>query len=113
MNDMPNISADVLYFNRKENKRMKLKDCELLNDFLFSKNTFYLTYKHNLFFVCMSINGELVSLWHQKEYENDEKYTPSDAMSIFRKKYIKNNITQEMIDTFIEDPLKYEKMYKK
>ena len=112
-NNEPAILTDILYFDRKKDKRIKLKDCKLLNAFLFSKNEFHLVYKGGYFFVCISVNGELVSLWHQKEIENGEKYFPNGVISLFRIKYSKNNITQADIDLFIADPIKYEKTRQK
>ena len=109
----PTILTDMLYFDRQKGKRVKLKDCKLLSSFLFSKNEFHLTYKGGYYFLCITVNKELVSLWHQKEIENGEKYFPNSVISIFRIKYAKNNIAQDDINSFIEDPLKYEKTRQK
>lgn len=105
--------TDILFFNRKEKKRTKLKDCKIIEDFLFSRNNFYLVYKGGLYFVCASVNGELVSLWHMKEYENGEKNTPNAVLSAFRRGYLKNGIVQSSLDLFLKDPLEYEKAKKK
>lgn len=104
--------TDILYFNRKENKRTKLKDCEIINDFLFSKNTFFLVRKGHLFIVCYSVKGELVSLWHHKDKEGDETFSASDVTSEFRKQYVRKGITQERLELFLKEPLEHEKKYK-
>lgn len=109
----PILHTDILYFSREKNKRVRLKDCEIHNSFVFSKNEFHLVYKGGVFLVCISVNGELVSLWHQKEIENGEKFFANSVISNFRIKYIKNNITQADIDAFLADPLKYEKTRQK
>jgi hypothetical protein len=105
----PIMLTDILHFDREKGKRVKLKDCSLLNSFLFSKNEFHLAYKGGYFFVCISVNGELVALWYQKEIDKGEKYFANSVISNFRIKYMKNNITQNDIDRFLEDPIKYEK----
>lgn len=99
----PQLQTDVLSYNKQKGKRVKHRDCNIINSFRFSQNEFYIVQKDNYFYVCYSVKGELISLWKVKKNE----MSASEAVSIFRKGYIKNKITQKDIDEFIEDPLGY------
>ena len=105
--------TDILYFDKGKGERVKNKDCRILMEFLFSRNELFLVEKNGLYFVCLSKNGELFSLWHQNSIEKGEKVTPSETVSMFRKKYFENKIDADKLELFIENPLKYEKTYKK
>ena len=107
-NNDVNLQSDILYFDRKENKRIKMKDCEIINDFIFSRNNFFLVYKKGVYFICIPHDGDLISLWHKIAYENKKKIPSGEVISEFRKNYLKNGIEQKDIDFFIADPLAYE-----
>lgn len=104
--------TDILYYSKEKGKRIKLHDCELISDFKFAKQDFYVVYKKGYFFVCLPVKGDLISLWHQKKKDNGEVYSFGEVTSLFRKKYLKNNITQDKLDAFIENPIEYERKYK-
>lgn len=112
-NDLPLLKTDILYYKREEGKRIKLKDCDIHRNFLFSKNDFFVVKKANMFFVCASVKGDLVSLWHHKDKVEGEIFNVNDIMSLFRKEYSKNNITQEKLELFLDNPTEYEKQFPK
>jgi hypothetical protein len=105
--------TDILYFDKNKEERVKYKDCQILMEFLFSRNELFLVEKKGIYFVCLSKDGELFSLWHKKSIENGEETNPSEAVSLFRKKYVENKIDAEKLSLFIDNPLKYAKKYKK
>ena len=105
--------TDILYFDKKENKRVKRKDCEIISNFLLSKNDFFAVKSGNLYFICVSHDGELISLWHISHIDNGTKISPFEATSIFRKKYLSENVTQERLELFISNPLEYESKFPK
>lgn len=101
-----NIKTDILYFSKKEGKRIKLKDCELVTEFTFSKTLFFALKKNKYVFICCSNNGDLILI---KNYKNIQPY---EAASQFRTEYFKNKITKERLDLFLENPIEHEKKYK-
>ena len=105
--------TDILYFDRQANKRLKRRECEIISNFLLCKNDFFIVEKGGYYFICLSHSGELISLWYHKVIENGEKMPPSEAVSIFRKKYIGENITQERLGLFVDNPLEYESKFPK
>lgn len=114
MNELfPIEKTDILRYCRKKSKRVSIKECDIINNFLFNKIEFYLVYKAGYFFVCTPQNKELIMLWFKKGVENKEKITPGEVTSEFRKKYLKNEISQERLGLFLDNPLEYEKKYPK
>lgn len=105
--------TDILHFSREKNKRITIKDCSLLSNFLFNKIDFYLVYKAGYFFVCTYYNKDLVVLWFKKEIDNNEKIVSGDVVSQFRKNYLKHSITKEKIELFLSNPIEYERLYPK
>ena len=108
-NDMPTTLTYILRYDKEKGKRVKLKDCEILTQFLFNKNECFLVKKGKFYAVCISSNEELVLL--TKTVENGR--TPGEIVADFRKGYLKHGITQDKIDLFIENPVEYCKKYKK
>lgn len=108
-NNEPISLCEMLRFDKEQGKRVKVKDCELLNSFFFSRNDFYLLRKNRVYYICIPIDGTPVLLWKHPEVKDGEKFLPNNVISIFRNGYIKNGITQNDIDEFISDPLKYQK----
>jgi len=111
--DKITYQTDILHFDRKKDKRVAIKDCDLLSNFLFNKMDFYLVYKTGYFFICTSFNKDLVVLWIKKEIKNSEKITAGEVVSQFRKNYVKHNITKEKIELFLNNPIEYENIYPK
>ena len=103
----------MLYYSREDKKRAVLKKCILLNEFMFSRNEFYLLRKDDIFFMCVSDDGDLVMVWKHPVKKDGEEFTAGDVMSIFRKEYVKHGITMDMLNTYLTEPLKYEKKYLK
>lgn len=103
----------MLRYDKKVGKRVKLKDCELLSSFFFSRNDFYLLRKNGIYYVCIPVNGEPTLLWYHLEKKDGEFFHPNSVISIFRNEYIKKGITQKDIDEFIEDPVEYQKKRQK
>ena len=101
--------TDILRYDVKKGCRVKLKNCEIQSNFLFSKMDFYLVKKDKTYFICIPSDGELVLL--TKEPDNGR--TAGEVISDFRKNYLKNRITKEMIEQFIADPMKYSATYNK
>ena len=54
-NDMPTTLTDILRYDKEKGKRVKLKDCEILTQFLFNKNDFFLV-KKGKFYAVYSLN---------------------------------------------------------
>ena len=103
--------TDIKFFDKAKGERIRHKDCEILNRFLLKKNDFYVVKKNGLFFVCLQKDGELISLWHCKEISNGEVIKPTDAAMAFRKKYLDKNITQDILELFIDSPVEYKDRY--
>ena len=110
---MTKTLTDILLFDKSKGERVKHKDCEILTRFLLKKNDLYLVRKNGLIFACIQKDGDLISLWHCKEFENGEIKKTMDALMLFRKKFLDNDITQERLELFINSPLDYEKKYPK
>lgn len=98
----PEVIGEYYYFPRKEDKRKKANGL-IKSSFVFSFNEFYLLQANNSFVVCVQKDGELFLVW--KTPIND--MLPGEAISEFRKKYIKNGLTKESVDKFLENPSKY------
>ena len=105
--------TDILYFDNKENKRVKRKDCEIISDFLLCKNNFFVVEKGGYYFICLSHDGELVSVWNMIGVENGKRISPFEAISVFRRKYMSEKITQERLELFINNPSEYSIRYPK
>lgn len=106
---MMNEYTEIYYIN-KEGEKIKLNDCLYHNSFMFDKQHFVLVSKNNRYFICCEHDiGDkkkklvLLSFWGL----NKNDILPSEAVSIFRKEYKKNNITNELIVKFFDKPLKY------
>lgn len=113
MTEQNDYLVDILHFNRKQNKRIPIKNCKLISNFLFNKVDFYLVYKAGYFFVCTNLKSDLAVLWIKNEIENGEKIASGEVLSQFRKNYVKHNITKEKIGLFLDNPIEYEKQYPK
>ena len=81
------------------------KDYDIVQNFKFSGNEFYITKKGGNYFVCfLDDNGDLFSITHAKCSDNFGEVTPGEVASRFRKGYLKHQITTEKIKNFIKDP---------
>ena len=105
----PTSLCDMLHFDRGEGKRVKVRDCELLNSFFFSRNDYFLLRKNKIFYICIPVNGTPVLVWCHPETKGGETFLPNEIISMFRNEYMKRGITQKDIDEFINDPVGYEK----
>lgn len=97
--------TDTWSYSNKQGKRIKHKDCEIVNNFRFSQNDFYVLLHKNIYYVCYSHNGELYVVWHKVNKDT----SAGEVVSEFRKGFIKNKITQQDISNFIENPAAYAK----
>ena len=98
--------TDVLYYSKEKGKRLKARDCPILSTFLFSRHDFYVVERKGKYDFCISVNGELVSLCRCTQ----KGTTLGEAMSRFRSGFLKNAITDEMIDAYVIHP---EQFFKK
>ena len=108
-NNEPISLCEMLRFDKGQGKRVKVKDCELLNSFFFSRNDYYLLRKNKTYYVCIPVDGTPVLVWRHPEIKNGENFLPNEVISIFRNGYMKNGITQKDIDEFINNPAEYQK----
>lgn len=91
----------------------KCKNCEYLQNFRFANREFYLVKKDGIYFVATDKGADIASVYLKSETENGEKILPGEVVSLFRKEYLKHNITQEMIELFLNNPQEYRKKYNK
>lgn len=96
---------DILHFDKNKNKRVPLKECEVCGRFMFAKNDYFIVQKKGYFWVCLLKDKDLYTVWVQKIGNN----LYSEAISQFRKEYLKNKISEKDIQLFIENPLEYKK----
>ena len=68
---------------------------------------FFLLYKNGVYFVATEHGNDISSVYLKKEYEDGDKILPGEVVGLFRKEYLKNGITPEMLDLFLESPPKY------
>lgn len=99
--------SDIFYYN-KDGELKKIKKCSLLNEFVFKRQTFFLTKKSHFFMVCAEKDGELISIWNTENKDAPQ----GEIMSVFRNIYLEKNITDDMLKMFIDQPVKYNKKYK-
>lgn len=104
----------ILRFSPKKGEWAKCKDCDYIQNLRFVNREFYLVRKNGYYFICTDKGkNDIASVYYKKEEENGEKILPGEVVSLFRKEYIKNAVTPEMVDFFLEDPLSYQEKYKK
>lgn len=116
MKGEPKYKTDIYRFDGKKLSWTRRADYDLVFSFKFLGNEFYLTYKDGNYFVCTYFDekdSRLYSLYLQKEIEDGLKAAPGEVVSEFRKRYIKNNVTPDIISEFILDPVSYVKNKKK
>lgn len=109
-----NETTDIIYYTEDGKGTGKIRNCSLYNEFVFKHNTFIVTGKVLYYYVCLSKDGELLIAWSypRKDNDNNER-TVAEVMSAFRKFYSERGVTDEMLDVFIHDPIKFKKKYKK
>lgn len=99
--------TNIYYFDKNNGEKIKLKDCIIKKNFIYKRCDFILVEKNNYFFVCfIDKKKELYNIWSRYDIIDDELMSDSQILSIFRKEYDKNNITEDLISKFIEYPLK-------
>lgn len=103
-----NPKTNIFYFKKENGDTVKLKECVILKTFIYNRNNFTLLEKNNFYWVCVNDkNDDLYSIWSKYKHTNNNELNPNEILSIFRKEYDKNSITKELIDNFIQKPLKY------
>ena len=112
-NSEPTVLTDILRYDKEKGQRVKLRDCKLITKFLFNRNDYFLVRKGNTYIVCLSVKDELILLTKEKAVVDGVEITSGEVVANFRKGYLKNGITQEKIDMFIEDPVGYCGKYNK
>lgn len=95
--------TDVIYYSLSKKKRLKARDCPILSTFLFSRHDFYVVDRKGNFDFCILKDGELYSLCRCIK----KGTTLSEAMSKFRSGFLKNNITDDKINSYLEAPEEY------
>lgn len=106
-NETITYKTDIHRFDRKKDSWVKMKDYDIVTSFKFSGNEFVLLYKGGVFFVGVEVKGNVMSLYYVRENDDGKKVLPGEVVSMFRKLYIKNGITQEVLDGFLKDPVGY------
>ncbi len=107
---MKGCKTDIFIFN-KEGEKKKIKDCIVNNNFLYHRIDFFLVEDERFYYVC--INNEtqdLYSIWSKRREIDGEKISDREVTSYFRKEFDKNNISKELIEKFLKEPLKYTKL---
>ena len=108
MSDTAIYLTNIYRYDLKKQEWTLKRDYEIALNFKFSSNDFYIVKKSGYFFVTIAYkDNALYTLYYIKENRDGEKVLPSEVASDFRKKYLKNNITQQAIDRFIDSPTKY------
>lgn len=106
----------ILRFHGKkgeEPKWHKYKDCEFIQNLRFMNREFYLVYRDGVYYMTTDKGADVASVYLKKEVDGAEKLFPGEVVSLFRKEYLKHNITSDMVDLFLEDPVKYREKYGK
>jgi hypothetical protein len=103
-----NLRTNIFYFKKDGGDAVKLKDCNILKSFIYNRNNFTLLEKNNFYWVCTNNkNDDLCSIWSKYKFNNENEIKTNEILSIFRKEYDKNKITKELIEKFLESPLKH------
>lgn len=99
--------SDLYYYN-KRCELVKLKECEICNEFLYDRQNFILLKSKSRYYICIEhdidkINkkGVLFSFWGHDIDENSS----GEIISLYRSEYRKNKITYEQIENFINNPI--------
>ena len=109
----PKYKTQILRYNVKKGEWCTHRDYDLLQSLRFVNREFYLVYKNGYYFVCADKGKDIASVYYKKEVEDGDKILPGEVVSLFRKNYLKNGITPDMLELFLEDPVSYQKKYKK
>lgn len=104
---MMESKVDIYYFKKENGEREKLKDCILKKTFMYKRCDFILVEKSHYFFICYSDEKkDLYNIWSRYDIIDGEIMNDNQIMSLFRKEYDKNDITVDLINKFLEKPLK-------
>lgn len=109
----PKYKTPILRYNAKKGEWCTHKDYDLLQSLRFANREFYLVYKNGYYFVCTDKGKGMASVYYKKEVEDGDKILPGEVVSLFRKNYLKNGITPDMLELFLEDPVSYQNKCKK
>ena len=103
-----NPKTNIFYFKKDGGDIVKLKECNVLKTFIYNRNNFVLLEKNNFYWVCVNDkNDDLYSIWSKYKFNNVIEVKTNEILSMFRKEYDKNKITKELIEKFLENPLKH------
>ena len=109
----PKYKTQILRYSVKKGGWSTYGDCDLLQNLRFANREFYLVYKKGCYFMCTDKGKSIASVYYKKEIEDGDKILPGEVVSLFRKNYLKNGITPEMVELFLEDPVSYQEKYRK
>ena len=101
--------TDILHWDNEQSKRVPLKDCEIVSNFLFAKRDYLLAKKGLNYYVCILSGDTPTLVW---ETPNTQNTLPGEVVSMFRNGYLKNSIKDNDIEDFIKDPVAYAKKRK-
>lgn len=105
--------TDVLRYSKSKGKRVPVRNCEIVTNFLYNKTDFYLLRWNGVYIVSTPNKGELILLTYSSVMDGKYEKTPGEAVAEFRKGYAKNGVTNDRIMSFIDDPMKYYETYRK
>ncbi len=107
-------TVTLLRYDVTKKEWVRSRNYDVLQNLRFANREFYLLYKDNQY--CMATYGgkSLYCVWKKSEYigKHDSLF-PGEATSEFRKGFMKNKITNEMVDMLINEPESYKKAYRK
>ena len=97
------------YFDGETCEKKTIKGYSLLNSFMLARIDFYLVEYGPNYMICLIKDNELYSVWRHSKKD----YLPNEAISDFRKGFLKNNITMDNINLLIDNPKEFKKQLKK
>lgn len=110
---MKDCRTDIFIFN-KEGEKKKVKDCVIVNNFLYHRVDFFLLEGNIYYYICVNNESQdLYSIWTRVKENGGNMISSREITSIFRKEFDKNNISKELIEKFLKEPLKYTKLKQK
>lgn len=104
---MNNYKTDIYIFS-KDGERKKIKDCVVLNNFLYHRIDFFLLEKGNIYEFCVNDDkNDLIAIWSYPKEKDGITVSSNEVAGLFRKGFDKNQITRELIDKFLINPKKH------
>lgn len=104
----------LLRYDISKKEWVRTRDYTLLQNLRFANREFYLLYKDDYYFIATYGGKNLYSVWKKPEYiGKNDAILPGEAASEFRRGFVKNKVTNEMIEMMINDPEGYKSAYRK